>query len=180
MSESLSPSVIEDLREFDSATVANAIEHFEVRDPTTGYATSELVCQTPEIARPMVGYAITCTIDTTTPGDRRPSGLGELVGLIDAAPKPSVLVAQHVGHERKRCCFFGDMFFNLFGETRLRRDCDRRQRSRSKSHPAAHSLFSCLFDRMGRLTRIRRLYRLEHHGVYLRIDDSAWRPAPWR
>ncbi len=110
MSESLSPSVIEDLREFDSATVANAIEHFEVRDPTTGYATSELVCQTPEIARPMVGYAITCTIDTTTPGDRRPSGLGELVGLIDAAPKPSVLGAQHVGHERKRCCFFGDMF----------------------------------------------------------------------
>ena len=69
MSETLSPSVIETLREFDSATIANAIEHFEVRDPTTGYATSELVCQTPEIAKPMVGYAITCTLDTTTPGD---------------------------------------------------------------------------------------------------------------
>ena len=110
MSEPLSPSIIETLRQFDSATVANAIEHFEVRDPTTGYATNELVCQTPEIAKPMVGYAITCTLDTTTPGDQRPSGIGELVGLIDAAPKPAVLVAQHVGHERRRCCLFGDMF----------------------------------------------------------------------
>ena len=110
MSETLSPSLIEALREFDSATISNAIEHFEVRDPTTGYATSELVCQTPEIAKPMVGYAITCTLDTTTPGDLRPSGLGELVALIDAAPKPSVLVAQHLGHERKRCCLFGDIF----------------------------------------------------------------------
>ncbi len=49
-------------------------------------------------------------LDTTTPGDQRPPGIGELVGLIDAAPKPAVLVAQHVGHERKRCCLFGDMF----------------------------------------------------------------------
>ena len=110
MSQTLSPSIIEALRQYDSATISNAIEHFEVRDPTAGYATNELVCQTSEIDKPMVGYAITCTVDTTTPGDRRSSGLEELVEMIDAAPKPSVLVAQHLGHERKRCCFFGDMF----------------------------------------------------------------------
>ena len=32
-----------------------------------------------------------------------------LIELIEAAPKPSVLVAQHVGHGRKRCCWFGDI-----------------------------------------------------------------------
>ena len=29
------------------------------------------------------------------------------------APKPSVLVVQHVGHDRKRCCLFGDMFCTI-------------------------------------------------------------------
>ena len=42
MSQILSPQLIEGLRQFDSATVANAIEHFEVRDPTTGYANNEI------------------------------------------------------------------------------------------------------------------------------------------
>ena len=32
-----------------------------------------------------------------------------VIELIEAAPKPSVLVAQHVGHGRKRCCWFGDI-----------------------------------------------------------------------
>ncbi len=110
MSEALSPSVIESLREFDSATIANAIEYFEARDRTTGYATGDLVCQTPEITQPMVGCAISCKFDSTTPGDRRPSGLGELIELVNSAPKPSVLVVEHLGHDRKRSCLFGDMF----------------------------------------------------------------------
>ena len=107
MSQILSPQLIEGLQRFDSATVANAIEHFEVRDPTMGYANNELVCQMPEIATPMVGYAVTVTADTTTPGDSRSSRVDDLVEAIDAAPKPSVLVVQHVGHDRKRCCLFG-------------------------------------------------------------------------
>ena len=67
----------------------------------------------PEIATPMVGYAVTVTADTTTPGDRRSSRVDDLVEAIDAAPKPSVLVVQHVGHDRKRCCLFGDMFCTI-------------------------------------------------------------------
>ena len=45
MSESLSSNALESLGQIDSATVANAIEHFEVRDPVTGYASMELRCQ---------------------------------------------------------------------------------------------------------------------------------------
>ena len=113
MRQMVSAQLIEGLRGFDSATIANAIEHFEVRDPTTGYANNELVCQMPEIGLPMVGYALTVTADTTTPGDTRASRVDDLVEAIDRAPKPSVLVVQHVGHDRRRSCFFGDMFCTI-------------------------------------------------------------------
>ena len=102
--------VIEKLRRFDSATVANAIEHFEVRDPTTGYADNRLVCRTPGIAVPMVGRAVTCKVDTTTPGDIRPARVGELVQLLSEADGPFVLVARHEGPDQRRGCVFGDMF----------------------------------------------------------------------
>ena len=103
-------TVLEKLRRFDSATVANAIEQFEVRDPTTGYADNRLVCQTPGIAAPMVGRAVTCKVDTTTPGDTRPARVGELVQLLSEAETPFVLVARHEGPDRRRGCIFGDMF----------------------------------------------------------------------
>ena len=102
--------VIEKLRRFDSATVANAIEYFEVRDPTAGYVDNRLVCRTPGIAAPMVGRAFTCKVDTTTPGDTRPARISELVELLSEADCPFVLVAQHEGQDRRRCCVFGDMF----------------------------------------------------------------------
>ncbi|MCY3760544.1 MAG: hypothetical protein OXH50_04785 [Gemmatimonadetes bacterium] len=102
--------VIEKLRRFDSATVANAIEHFEVRDPTTGYADNRLVCQTPGIAAPMVGRAFTCKVDTATPGDTRPARVDELVQLLPEAETPFVLVARHEGADQRRGCVFGDMF----------------------------------------------------------------------
>lgn len=107
------PRLIDELQEYDSATIANAIEHFEVRDPTSGYANNQLVCQMPEIVRPMVGYAITATADSTTPGDRRTSRVDDLVDLIHAAPKPAILAIKHIGHERQRCCLFGDMFCTI-------------------------------------------------------------------
>ena len=104
MKQPLSPQVIEALRGFDSPTIANAIEHFGVRDPTTGYTNNELRCQTPEVASPMVGYALTATADGTTPGDTRPSRVDECMERIAAVPKPTVLVIQHVGPDRRRAC----------------------------------------------------------------------------
>ena len=145
MSQLLPPHIIEALCQYDSATIANAIEHFDVRDPTTGYTTNELVCQTPEISRPLVGYAITCTTDTTTPGDRRPSRNDELVELVDAAPKPSVLVAQHLGHERRRCCLFGDMFctaLDRLGCAGIVTDANGRDRSGIRRRAPEFHVFS--------------------------------------
>ena len=113
MAERISSSMIDSLRSVDSATISNAIEHFKVRDQTTGYATNEIVCQFPDQA-PMVGYAMTCTADTTQPGDARPSQVDKLVEVVEAAPKPAVIVIQHTGHDRARCCYLGDMFCATF------------------------------------------------------------------
>ena len=105
----LSPDLLDDLHRYDSPTIANALEAFAVRDPVHGYASMELHCQFP--ARPpMVGYAVTCTADTTLPGDQRPIRLGDLVDVFAAAPKPAVLVIQYVGQNRLKSCFVGDMF----------------------------------------------------------------------
>ena len=100
--------VIRGLRLFDSATIANAIEHFEVRDPVTGYASLELSCRFPEEA-PMVGYAVTCRADTTTSRGDQPQRLHELLDRVQAAPKPVVVATQYKGPDRLRSCLTGDM-----------------------------------------------------------------------
>ncbi|HZQ06453.1 MAG TPA: hypothetical protein VFD70_07715, partial [Anaerolineae bacterium] len=104
----LPPETIQALLEFDAPTISNAIEHFRVRDPVAGYASLELRCQFPDY-KPMAGYAITVTADTTTPGDKRPMRLDELLDVVHAAPKPAVLVYKHVGTDRLKSCFVGDM-----------------------------------------------------------------------
>jgi len=58
----------------------------------------------------MVGYAVTCTATTTTPGDSRTSRVDKLVEVVEAAPQPSVIVIQQTGHDRLRTCFLGDLF----------------------------------------------------------------------
>ena len=139
------PDLIQSLRQFDSASIANAIEHFEVRDPTSGFASNQLVCQMPEIGHPMVGYAVTATADSTTPGDARTSRVDDLVDLVHAAPKPAVLVIKHVGHQRQRCCLFGDMFCTILqqlGCVALVTDANGRDRSGIRERTPDFHVFS--------------------------------------
>jgi len=115
MSNLLTPAQLAALAKIDSPTVANAIEAFEVRDATEGYASLELRCLFPDYP-PFVGYAITCTADSTTPGDRKtkPNVIRQLYEAIDAAPKPVVVVMQDVGPQRLRSCHAGDVMGSIF------------------------------------------------------------------
>jgi 4-hydroxy-4-methyl-2-oxoglutarate aldolase len=105
--------LIEALSRIDSPTVANAIEFFEVRDPTTGFASMELKCQYPDL-KPMVGYAVTCTVDSTTPLPRGNNVRHELFKAIQAAPKPVAVVLQDIGPQRLRSCHAGDVLSTTF------------------------------------------------------------------
>ncbi len=108
MVNTVSGQTMDALRGFDSPTVANAIEAFNVRDWTDGYASGELVCQYPDLP-PMVGYAVTCTADSTTAGPKRKTNLHDVFDAIVASPKPVVVVIQNVGPDVERSCFLGDM-----------------------------------------------------------------------
>jgi regulator of RNase E activity RraA len=106
--------VIEALGELDSATVANAIDSLGLRDPTDGFASAELKCMFPNLP-PVVGFAVTCTYDGTTPG-RRPSADRALYEAISASPKPCLVVFQDVGINRLRSNHLGDVMASTFQE----------------------------------------------------------------
>ncbi len=63
----LSPEQLDALRRIDSPTIANAIETFKVRPRVAGYVGYDIRCIFPELP-PMLGYAITCTVDSATEG----------------------------------------------------------------------------------------------------------------
>ncbi|MCC7447900.1 MAG: RraA family protein [Anaerolineae bacterium] len=113
MTHLLPSAVLDALIQIDGPTLANAIEAFNVRDRTEGFASLDVRCQIPEL-KPMVGYAITCTTDSTTPANPRQSRQLELLDAIVAAPKPCVVVMQHIGPDRLRSCMLGDVLSASF------------------------------------------------------------------
>jgi regulator of RNase E activity RraA len=109
----ITPEKFARLAEIDSPTIANAVEAFHVRDPTSGYASLELRRLYPEQGI-MVGYAVTVTSDSTTPTPVCPNKLFELFEAIEAAPKPAVVVIKNIGPDRLRSCHAGDNLSAIF------------------------------------------------------------------
>ena len=104
----LTDAQLDALRKIDSPTIANAIEKFGVRDPVEGFAGWELRCAFPELGTTL-GYAVTCTGDTTTSSRRGDRGLMRLWDAIEQAPKPAVLVIKDIGTDRSRSCHMGEV-----------------------------------------------------------------------
>ncbi|HBY94841.1 MAG TPA: hypothetical protein DEP84_12940 [Chloroflexi bacterium] len=110
---SLGSEQLEALRQIDAPTIANAIEAFDLRDATDGYASLELRCLFPDLS-PVVGYAVTCTADTTSPGKNRLSAIQALYEAVHMAPKPAIVVIKDIGPNRLRSCHAGDVMATLF------------------------------------------------------------------
>jgi 4-hydroxy-4-methyl-2-oxoglutarate aldolase len=104
----ISEDVLRALATIDSPTVANAIEQFNVRDRVEGYASSELRCEFAD-RPPMVGYAVTCTAETSPRGEDHPAGWGALLDAIHTATAPVVVVIGWRGSDRLLGCVVGDM-----------------------------------------------------------------------
>lgn len=104
----LTAEQLDALRRIDSPTVSNAVEQFKVRSLVEGYAGWELRCAFPEIGT-MIGYAVTCTGDTTTASRTGDRGLTRLWEAIEAAPKPAVIVIKDIGNDRSRSCHMGEV-----------------------------------------------------------------------
>jgi regulator of RNase E activity RraA len=109
----LEPAVLAALRAIDSATIANAIEAFDVRDRTEGYLSRRVRCLFPEMGV-LAGYAVTATIDTTTPGGPKPPGARwALYEALAAAPKPAVVVLKAVGPNLEHSCVCGGVMASI-------------------------------------------------------------------
>ena len=62
------------LHELDTPTICNAIERFNVRGRVEGFLGMDIRCLLPELGS-MVGYAVTATVDSTTPGVKQDDGV---------------------------------------------------------------------------------------------------------
>jgi regulator of RNase E activity RraA len=106
----LTPEQLAELREIDSPTVANAIEHFQVRPRVSGYAGTGVRCLIPGLGT-MLGYAVTCKGDSTTEGKNRREHT-ELYRAIHALqPLPAVVVIGDDGDPARinLSCHAGEM-----------------------------------------------------------------------
>lgn len=107
---------LDELRGIDTATITNAMDVFDSDRDTVGYEYSslELRCLFPDLP-PMVGYAITCTGDSTSPrAAGRKSRLRELYEAVRDASGPTVVVCQNIGPDRLRSNHFGDVMATTF------------------------------------------------------------------
>ncbi len=107
MAVTLSNEQLSALRRIDSPTISNAIETFQVRPRVAGYVGYDIRCIFPELP-PTVGYAVTCTVDSTTEG-RQGIGFNRLYELLASAPKPAIVVMQDVGSDRLHSCHAGEV-----------------------------------------------------------------------
>jgi regulator of RNase E activity RraA len=104
----LSDEQLEALRRIDSPTISNAIERFKVRPRLDGFAGWHLRCAFPELGT-TIGYAVTCTADSTTETRRDERGLLRLWAAVEQSPKPAVIVIKDIGPERTRSCHMGEV-----------------------------------------------------------------------
>jgi 4-hydroxy-4-methyl-2-oxoglutarate aldolase len=92
----------------DSPTLSNAIEATQARALVDGFAGPRVRCLFPQLGV-MAGYAVTVQFDTTSPGPAAiGAGLRELTEIVEAAPKPVVLVYQDIGPRPGGAAIFGE------------------------------------------------------------------------
>lgn len=105
MPRELDPSVLEALRRYDSPTLSNAIELFEVRPRDEGYMSHAVKCMFPDLGV-MVGYAATATMRArgNAPHDSAP-----LWTHVREVPGPRVVVVQDLDDPPAHGALWGEV-----------------------------------------------------------------------
>lgn len=101
----LNPDVLEAFKEFDSATIFNALV-LKLGLPNEDYTNHRIRCLLPELGS-MVGYAVTVEVTTNDP-DSLAVPWEEYYGRIDATEGPVVAVLKDVDSRPGRGASFGD------------------------------------------------------------------------
>ena len=105
--------ILEELRDFDTALVANTISYIDPTPSHAWYMGGSIKSMTPSI-EPTVGVAFTCELDTSSPDDgtTQPGlSIDEFSAMIErmkASGLPSVAVIKTVGSRPDHECVLGD------------------------------------------------------------------------
>jgi regulator of RNase E activity RraA len=109
MVKSLSDEYIRALKEIDTPTICNAIEQFQVRGRVEGFMGMDIRCLSPDLGA-MVGCAVTVTVDSTTPESHQEAQTWlDWLRVMDASPKPVVLVFKDIGPLPRKSAHFGEV-----------------------------------------------------------------------
>ena len=118
--ENLSPDVLQKLANYDTPTVCNVVELWDIRLRNTGYMDGSIQACFPEMP-PMVGYASTATFRSMAPprsGDVY-AGLHQQAEAFAEMPGPAVVVFQDLD-EPTAAATFGEVMcstYKAFGAT---------------------------------------------------------------
>lgn len=105
----ISADTMEALKAIDTPTICNAIEALQVRGRVEGFLGLAVRDLTPTLDT-MIGYAVTATVDSTTPEVQRDDEVWkDWLRAMDTAPKPFVLVFQDVGPQSEKSAHLGEV-----------------------------------------------------------------------
>ncbi|APW63406.1 RraA family protein [Paludisphaera borealis] len=106
----LNAEVFESLRRYNTPTISNAIELFNVRPRNVGFLPHTIRSLLPEIG-PIVGFAVTSQTRALPPGPDEPRGerLGEYFRYVAAAPGPKIAVGEDLDDPAGLGAQFGEV-----------------------------------------------------------------------
>ena len=112
----LTAAQLEELKQFDTPTICNALEIVAPERRAIGFTTEPLRCLYPELP-PIVGYARTATIRSVEPpADPKKTQAQRLAYFeyIAAGPKPAIVVHQDLdGAQAGFGCFWGEVMSHV-------------------------------------------------------------------
>jgi 4-hydroxy-4-methyl-2-oxoglutarate aldolase len=106
----LSSEVLAALRRYDSPTLSNAIETFDIRPRDEGFAGTDVRCMFPDLGV-MVGYAATATIRARVEGE---SNEAALWAHVRSLPSPRVVVVEDRDDPPAHGAMWGEVQSSIF------------------------------------------------------------------
>jgi 4-hydroxy-4-methyl-2-oxoglutarate aldolase len=104
----LSAAQIEELRQFNSPTISNAIEIFNVRPRHVGFLPHTIRCLLPDLG-PIVGYAVTSQTRAALPTGSEPDLNADYLRYVAAQPGPKIAVGQDLDDPTGLGAQFGEV-----------------------------------------------------------------------
>ena len=108
MSAILNAEQIDALRRYNTPTIANAIELFNVRPRHVGFLPHQIRCLLPSVG-PIVGYAVTSVTKAEPPTESGADLLGPYLRYVEAQPGPKIAVGQDLDNPPGLGAQFGEV-----------------------------------------------------------------------